>query len=589
MNKEFQRRSQVPRAAWRVLTAALVLASSAFAQPVITAVIDGGAYTDDIPQGAVFVVKGTGLSGSGYVAATAPDYPTLLNQVSISCTPINGGDAVPALMVYTYNINGVNQLAAVMPSTAPLGDYNVRVMNMGVQSAAFQATVVARKPGIVTSNGGGTGPAQATITGGFILQRFANVGKIGVFDTRPIKPGERVDLWGTGLGADVASDTGGSSGDQTEAGAIRVLVNGVEIVPLYAGRSEGYPGLDQIVFIMPSDVALSCFTSLQVRAQSRYSNAVTVATANGEECSTPGLTQQQLRTLSRGEMLTVGAFTVASAHLMIPGGNFGGFVVPDQNVYSESIDGAFHKVGAALGRMSSFSGGSDGMGPGCIVYRQVGDVQAFLGRPTAASLDAGTVTATLPDNSNAVLEMVNNAYHKAFTTGLAPTQTLGPGDYSLSGLGGADIGAFSAAMTLPSFTWTNGSEILAVDRSQDLTIEWTGGGTGFAVIVGVAGKSVSGTLSEGDAIVDAAVFSCTTRAAAGTFTIPSAVLQQLPVATFNVTATSSGEPFEMGALGVFAVSDAQTGTFTAPLVAGGDIDFGQFGYDIGELKLLSYQ
>src|SRR5262249_20334544 len=114
----------------------------------------------------------------------------------------------------------------------------------------------------------------------------SNVGKIGAFDTRPARLGERVDLWGTGLGADTASDTGGTSGDQTAAGEIRVIINGVEVTPLYAGRSQGSPGLDQIVFTLPATSPLNCQVDIQVRAGGVLSNSVTIATATGDTCPT---------------------------------------------------------------------------------------------------------------------------------------------------------------------------------------------------------------------------------------------------------------------------------------------------------------
>jgi uncharacterized protein (TIGR03437 family) len=253
------------------------------AQPAVTAILDGAAYTNNIAQGSVFVVKGTGLSAAGNVSATAPIYPVTLNNVRISLTAVTGGAAVTPLMVYTYNVSGVNQLAAVLPSNAAAGAYDLRVENGGSISSPFRTSVVARKPGIVTASGDGAGPAQATLDGKLILQRTSNQGKIGDFDSRSAHPGERVDLWGTGLGPDVASDTGGTSGDQTAAAQIRVLVNGVEVTPLYAGRSQGYPGLDQIVFTLPP-TATSCAVDLQVRSGGVLSNAVTIATSTGDAC-----------------------------------------------------------------------------------------------------------------------------------------------------------------------------------------------------------------------------------------------------------------------------------------------------------------
>lgn len=265
----------------------LTVATAAIAQPSVIAVLDAGAYTNDIAQGSVFVVKGTGLSAAGLVQATAPIYPTALNSVSLTLTAATGGTVVRPLMVYTYNLGGVNQLAAVLPSNAALGAYDLKVANGSATSAAFRTNVVARKPGIVTASSDGAGQAQATLDGKLILQRTSNVGKIDVFTTRSAHPGERVDLWGTGLGPDLASDTGGTSGDQTTAGTIRVLVDGIEVTPAYAGRSQGYPGLDQIAFTLPATTAVNCAVTLQVRAGTVFSNPVTIATATNESC-TPG-------------------------------------------------------------------------------------------------------------------------------------------------------------------------------------------------------------------------------------------------------------------------------------------------------------
>lgn len=262
----------------RLLTL-LALSAAAIAQPAITAVLDAGAYTSNIAQGSVFVVKGTGLSGAGLVSAPAPLYPTALNSVSMTLTAVTGGTVVTPLMVYTYNLTGVNQLAAVLPSSAAVGSYDLRVQNGAATSAPFRMSVVARKPGIVTASSDGLGAAQATLDGKLILQRTSNLGKIDVFDSRSARPGERVDLWGTGLGPDLASDTGGTSGNQTVAGQIRVLVNGIEITPLYAGRSQGYPGLDQIAFTLPAATALNCSVDVQVRAGDVFSNPVTIATS----------------------------------------------------------------------------------------------------------------------------------------------------------------------------------------------------------------------------------------------------------------------------------------------------------------------
>src|SRR5438105_3301053 len=101
---------------------------SAFAQaPTVTQVLDAAGYTANIPQGGVFVVKGSNLAAAS-AAATLP-YPASLSGVSIAFAPAAGGAAVKAYMVYTYSQSGTTQLAAVLPSATGAGDYNVTVTN----------------------------------------------------------------------------------------------------------------------------------------------------------------------------------------------------------------------------------------------------------------------------------------------------------------------------------------------------------------------------------------------------------------------------------------------------------------------------
>jgi uncharacterized protein (TIGR03437 family) len=134
------------------------------------------------------------------------------------------------------------------------GVYAVRVTYNGQTSPPQSVTVATRSFGIAAASSAGTGPAQATIAnvnGGLSLVRFTSGSTaFGGFDwvLTPAHPGDTLVLWGTGGGADPANDAGGSSGDQTAAGNFRVILAGRAIVPLYAGASQGFPGLWQINF-----------------------------------------------------------------------------------------------------------------------------------------------------------------------------------------------------------------------------------------------------------------------------------------------------------------------------------------------------
>jgi len=296
-----------------LLCPALLLLTSALAQaqPAIRAtngVLNASSGLPDVAQGSWLIVCGTGLGPATISVQNAAPYPTQLSGTSITLTPASGGTPVSALMWYTLSI----QIAGLLPSGTAVGAYNVAVTYNGQTSAPYRVNVVARNFGFATEAENGLGPAQATY-GGLDLNRFTT-GTLGQWSLRPAKPGDVMVLWGTGLGADPASDvTGGSSGDQTAAGQVRVIVAGIAVTPAYAGRSSGSPGLDQINFTVPSNVTPSCFVSLQVTAGGRLSNlgSIAVAAAGQTACSSPSLTEAQLATLDRGGMLTIGNFHLA--------------------------------------------------------------------------------------------------------------------------------------------------------------------------------------------------------------------------------------------------------------------------------------
>lgn len=165
---------------------------------------------------------GTGMGPSTIpVDSEAVPYPTDLSGTSASLTPAPGGAAVSARVWYT----SAGQLAALLPSSIAVGAYDIRVSYNGQASAPQRVNVVDRNFGYATQAQSGNGPAQATY-GGLDLNRFTT-STLAQWSTRPAKAGDAMILWGTGVGADANSDlTGGSAGDQTAAGQMKVLVGG---------------------------------------------------------------------------------------------------------------------------------------------------------------------------------------------------------------------------------------------------------------------------------------------------------------------------------------------------------------------------
>ena len=572
------------------LIAASALVVPMMAQPSIRAengVLNASSYQPDIARGSWFVIFGSNMGPATLAIASGAPFPTELSGTRITFTPTAGGTAIDARLWYTSG----GQVAGLLPSSAAAGDYDVRIVFNNQTSPATRVRVVERSFGFATVDQNGAGPAQATnasLNNGVSLVRFTT-GSITFnnrsWQYRPAYPDETLILWGTGLGADAQSDVNGeTSGDQTAAGNIRVIVGSTEIVPAYAGRSRGSPGLDQINFTLPASAARGCTVSLQVRAGGRLSNLGSLAIANpgGAQCMHPLLTESQLGRLDQGGRLTGGSLGISKQRLKatVPG-------VGLLDISNEDATGAFSRYSISQIADGNFSAFQEGA---CSSFRRTGDFGAILAGVIPEALNAGSqLTLNGPNVSNRALPNQQNRYSTTLYSsgtggGSMGNPTLTQGTYTIAGPGGPDIGPFSASVTIPgTFEWTNESSVPAViPRSQSLPVTWTGGGDGLGVVIGFAGALVSGQPVKG--IYDVAGFICTARASAGNLSVPSSVFQQLPQVSGDVTAGT------IGTLAVYTIPDASRGqgVFTAPLRAGGNVDFGYFTYAVGTLKLVGY-
>jgi len=564
------------------LATLLLTATIVKAQPVIRAtnsVLNASSYLPDVARGSWFVIFGTGLGPATISGQYALPYPTMLSGTSVTFTPAGGGTPVSALMYYTL----ATQVAGMLPSGTPDGVYNVTVTYNNQTSNAVSVNVVDHNFGFATETSNGQGPAQATF-GGFNLNRFTT-STVGQWSLQPAHPGDGMVLWGTGIGPDPASDiTGGSSGDHTASADVSVIVSGIAVTPAYAGRSSGSPGLDQINFTVPSSVTPSCFVSLQVSAGGTVSNlgSIAVAPAGQTACSVPTMTEAQLQTLDTGGTLTVGLFEL---------GHVDAAFTASVTEEGDGVAGWFGKYAVDTVTSANFALSQT---DACYLLQRTGTAsQIASGLPPQTILDAGAqVTLNGPNAANlAIPRLSDNSYHATLYdsglqgSGAVGSPTLTQGTYTLTGTGGASVGAFSASVTFPGdFVWTNESSISGdISRSTPLTVTWSGGATGLVTIAGAAVTNVSGKASIG-ATYSGSLFLCNAAGSAGSFTIPAAMLQQLPAVGHNPLNTT------FGTLTVLAVPNPSNfqGTFSAPLIAGGTTDLGFLGYGIAYLKIVGY-
>jgi hypothetical protein len=196
---------------------------------------------------------------------------------------------------------------------------------------------------------------------------------------------------------------------------------------------------------------------------------------------------------------------------------------------------------------------------------------------TVRNLDAGTAISIAGPSGQKQLAKVDGETGNYFgmlgdlMNPYLPSTFLTPGTYNVgNGAGGTDVGAFSFSKNVPIFVdWSNRAAINNISRSQPLTITWSGGQAQSGVVV-ITGTSYSVPQKL------ASAFFCYADSAAGTFTVPSYVMNSLvasdgggipmfPAGTLNVGGSITPGFFEAPGLdlGVLAVSaiDSKTVNF----------------------------
>lgn len=526
-------------------------------------VVNALGYQTKLAPGAVFVVFGGGMGPSTLATASAPDYPLALGGTSVTFTPGSGATPISARMIYS----SAGQVAGLLPSSVTPGVYAVRVTFNTLTSAPQNVTVVARSFGIAAANSAGTGTAQATIgnvNSGISLTRFTS-GSASFSGLRwtlsPAHPGDTLVLWGTGGGADAANDTGGTSGDQTAAGSFSVIAGGRQIVPLYAGASSGYPGLWQINFTLPADIAPGCFVPVQVSAGGELSNALSIpiAAAGQDTCADPQLSRDDLSRLDAGGTIALGGFVVArftatNSMVLTPGSPATVTTITQDSasggigLYTAAAYAALFgwlRIGECTVADLTASADKNPASPGGYL-----DAGALL--PVAGpGLSAGAALSVAVPNPGPI-------YSLALTSGAF----TGGGTYQLTAPGGKGLQAFSASVNFPSnLTISGWDSLTSIDRSKPLTLNWTSAGADQIYIIG-SSYAVVGKDARGMNVLHTVTVTCEVPAAPGGYTIPVSVLSHLLPATIDAASQANGSA-------TLAVEAINVRPFTALLTAGG--------------------
>ena len=495
-----------------------LLVASACAQPLVynrgvlnaASFMPQGLASGGIAQGSIFSIFGTRFGPGSPVEASAFPLGTTLGNVSVTLT--QGATTVNAIPLYVSN----TQVNAIMPSNAPLGRVSLRVLSGALKSPPVPVTVVTSAFGIFTAGGAGTGPG--------ILQNYITAVNQPINEPSiAAQPGQTIILWGTGLGP----APGGADNVAPPVGnlpiKVEVFVGGVPATVAYSGRTPCCSGTDQIVFQVPASAPLGCWVPVMIRTGgTTVGNVVTMAIqSNGTSCADP------LNPLS-SPLVAGGNSAIFSAYRANTHEDVG--VAATVDVTSDYLGGAAYGSQAApfpFNLMVSLPPAGT-----CTEYGEAGDLlggASSIAAPGGQALNFGTsLTLTSPKGTETLTAALGYAagYLGGFISdnSIPNTLYLNPGAYTLAGTGGADIGAFSASLTVPqALAWTNPPT--TVDRTQPLAIAWTGGNPGQPVAVTGFGEDLPTNSS--------VMFVCLAAPGASNFTIPSVMLSNVPATRAN--------------------------------------------------------
>lgn len=500
----------------------LLFASVSFAKPVIgtDGIVNVASYqpsgfpNSGIAQGSLFVVFGSGLGPSVIQGLGGFPIPTKLGGTSIQVT-VNGVTK-DALMIYSL----AGQVAALLPSSTPAGDGTLTLTYNGSASDPAPIHVVANSFGIFTVNQGGSGEAVVTVPN--------TNPAVPVSLLKPTSPGQIMTLWGTGLGA-VSGDESepATGGDMSHSLGVKLYVGNQPATVLYAGRSPGSVGLDQINFTVPASVS-GCFVPVAVQVKGVISNFPSIAVSpDGSTCSDPaGPMNQVLSRIEAGQNVRLGLVQLSRF-----GPTFNLPQIGTATVNEDIAAGYFYNITPQqfLGSLGVASLNTFG---GCVVWTCRGGSCIPATQGGATQLDAGAaLSVTGPDGTKSIPKNSAGSYSAILGGGsLTNPNFLDPGSYNLSGPGGSGsgaVGAFSASQAIGAspLTWT-ASQNTTISRSHDVVVNWSGGSAnGYVAIIGTSTTGSSGNTA-GQVT---GTFGCTAKGASGTFTVPSWVLSALPV------------------------------------------------------------
>ncbi len=399
-----------------------------------------------------------------------------------------------------------SQFEVLLPDDLPLGEGKVLLSYNEDQQISTDVKIV----------------KQSFVVYGKSFTRFANVQNTSAEGTvqqngltTPVRPGNYLTLWGTGLGVEAPR-------------TLYVVIGGQAAKIVWSGKAPDSPGIDQInVFLEPHrNWREGCFIPLRVRANGVDSDPLVISVAKEGACEHPyGFSLEEMQKLDQDGVAPLSrvSMDVVLGPPALGGSNpfYGYDLSREELTWKEGAsvnirdDGFFLPSGTLIPESGS-----------CTTYLSVG----ILGQAirVSVSFDAGKsvrlqgqgkdIELTRPPIPPSSLLMQGN-YQKSLPEpfpqkdiSLLVPPVFREGAWTLKVLGGTDISAFEETFNVaPPLAPTNLKELKLIDRTASLPVRW----------------NPAGYNSNDRILISIGKLSCTARAQDGEFLIPSSELKKV--------------------------------------------------------------
>lgn len=224
----------------------------------------------NVAPGTIAAIFGANLTdGSSCLQAEGCD-PTFdsngrLNTTLAGAQVLVNGTPAPILYAAPF------QIGIQVPTELTGTSVTVQV-KVGTQTSASRTIILdAVSPGIFTANAQGTGSAAITHGNGS-----------AVTPQNPARPGETVILWATGLGqVSPAVPTGAlPTGESRTVNPVTVTIDGIAVIPGFAGLSGCCAGLNQVNLTLPTNTRSGNDIPVVLTIGGKQSNPATIAVAS---------------------------------------------------------------------------------------------------------------------------------------------------------------------------------------------------------------------------------------------------------------------------------------------------------------------